>query len=82
MTYLEFAKTKPTLYGAITVNNTSKIGMFKPEWSRHSGQIDYAYYTFKGNKGKGGFTMMKAYKLFINKQLSINPQDGNPENYL
>lgn len=61
--YIDFIKDMPMLKGRIGVNGKIKYGYFKPEFNRYSNKIDYQYYTEKGNKGKGGFTMYKAYQL-------------------
>lgn len=83
MKYLEFAKKLPSpLYGQIIVNNRAKVGKFLPEWDNNNNTMFYMYYTHKGNKGSGGFTLGKAWRLFMGGQLSTNPDDGNPDNYL
>ena len=63
MTYLDFLKEKPILYGSITVNSKEKLGFFKPKFNRYSNNIEYQYYTLNGNIGKGGFTMLRAFNL-------------------
>lgn len=82
MTYTEFCKEKPILYGTIRVDGKNKIGSFKPLYNPHSNSIAYHYYTFNGNAGHGGFTLRKAYDLFSKNRLSINPEHGNPANYV
>lgn len=82
MTYSEFAKQTPILYGQINVCEKSKIGQFRPEWNRYTNSLHYQYYSFSGNKGEGGFTLIKAFKLFEGNRLSIDPENGNPKNYL
>ncbi len=82
MTYTEFCKEKPILYGTITVNGKQKIGSFKPLHNPHSNSIAYHYYTFTGNMGAGGFTLKRAYDLFSKKRLSLNPANGDPSNYV
>jgi hypothetical protein len=82
MDYIEFAKAPPILYGYMTVNGKQKIGSFKAEWNHNSNSLCYQYYSPKGNKGQGGFTLMKAFNLFAANRLSTNPADGNPDNYL
>ena len=63
MNYIEFSSQRPVLAGSITVNGRNKGGIFKAEYNRWSNSIDYAYYTEKGNKGKGGFTLKRAFAL-------------------
>ncbi len=81
-TYKDFVHSPVRLYGQITVNGKSKIGEFRPKWSRYSNQLEYAYFTPKGNKGTGGFTMAKAFQLFKDGRLTTNPEHGKPENYV
>ena len=81
-TYAEFAHKAETLYGQITVNGKSKIGQFRPTWSRYTNQLEYCYFTPQGNKGTGGFTMHRAFNLFQMGKLSNNPEHGKPENYV
>ena len=71
MNYLQFIQQKPILTGRITVNGKQKEGVFIPLWSRYSNSMVYHYHTPKGNKGSGGFTMMRAYSLLNNGILSI-----------
>jgi len=80
--FIEFAHKPMKLYGQITVNGKSKIGEFKPEWSRYSNQLEYQYYTPNGRKGTGGFTLKRAFDLFNAGRLSDNPEMGKPENYI
>lgn len=75
MTYSEFTSEKPILWGSIYVNGSPKFGMFKPEHNKHSNKICYHYYTPKGNKGTGGFTMRKAYRLFDSGKLTRSEND-------
>jgi hypothetical protein len=75
--YTEFLKKKPNLYGSISVNGKQKNGMFRPEFNPYSDAVDYHYYTAKGHKGTGGFTISKAYKLFSSGQLSTRPIKGS-----
>lgn len=82
MTYSEFANKKPVLYGQIMDNGKSKIGSFQADWQAITNSVVYFYHTHEGNKGKGGFTLMKAYQLFKAGRLSTNPEKGNPNNYL
>jgi len=80
--FLKFAKSPPILYGQITVNDKTKIGCFKPLWNKYSNQLDYAYFTPKGKKGTGGFTLKRAYDLFILGRITNNPEHGKLENYI
>ncbi len=82
MDFIQFAKEKPILYGQMTMNNKCKIGQFKAEWQHLSNSLIYNYYTHSGGKGQGGFTLRKAHALLINGRLSINPEHGNPDNYV
>ena len=82
MDFLTFAKEKPVLYGQMILNNKCKIGQFKGEYQSLSNSVIYQYYTHAGNKGQGGFSLIKAYKLFKAGRLSFNPEHGNPNNYL
>lgn len=80
--YIEFTKNPPTLYGHITINGKSKIGSFRPEWNHKINALAYCYYSPKGRKGQGGFTLWKAFVLLNNERLSTNPEMGKLENYL
>lgn len=82
MTYADFAKQTPTLYGQIVVNGSPKIGAFKPIWNRYTNSPCYRYYTPGNRPGKGGFTIKKAYRLFEANRLSVDPEYGKPEFYL
>lgn len=82
MDYITFAKEKPTLYGQIVVKNKAQIGHFKTIWDPLTNSCVYWYFTPKGRKGKGGFTLKRAYDLFKSGGLSTNPEAGKPENYL
>ena len=82
MTYPEFAKSRPVLFGQIVCNGKVKIGEFRPSWNRWSNSATYQYFTPKGKKGAGGFTLQRAFKLFSTGQLTTNPEHGKPENYL
>ena len=70
--YIDFIKDKPILKGRIGVNGKVKYGYFKPEFNRYSNNIDYQYYTPKMKKGKGGFTLYKAYCLLQRNILELN----------
>jgi hypothetical protein len=82
ITFSEFAHSPQILYGQITVNGKSKIGQFRPKWSRYTNQLEYCYFTPQGNKGTGGFTLKKAFNLFVLGRLTTNPEHGKPENYV
>lgn len=82
MDYSVFCKELPVLYGQITINGRSKVGQFKPIWSHLTNSRIYQFYTHKGHKGSGGFTLNRAYSLFLQNRLSLNPQEGNPNNYI
>ena len=71
MTYFEFAEKKPVLYGHITHNGKRKSGQFRPCWNKWSNSLCYQYFTEKGRKGAGGFTLRKAHHLFINGRLHL-----------
>jgi hypothetical protein len=80
--YNAFLSTAPILYGQIIVNDKCKIGQFRPEWGYLTNSLIYQYYTPKGRKGKGGFSAKRAYCLYSSGSLSVNPENGNPANYL
>ena len=83
ISYPEFARQKPVLYGQImSANGVSKIGSFRPVWNKWSNSMVYNYYSPQGNKGKGGFTLMRAWKMLQSGGLSVDPKYGNPETYL
>lgn len=42
----------------------------------------YAYYTERGNRGQGGFSLNAGYHLLNRGQLSLDPEKGKRENYL
>lgn len=71
MNYILFLQEKPILTGCITVNGKTKQGIFKPSWNKYSNSLEYAYYTKNGNKGAGGFTMMRAYNLMNSGCLTV-----------
>lgn len=79
MTFPEFSKTKPVLYGSINHNGKQKIGSFVPKWVGLSNSLNYI---LNGRKGNPGFTLKRAWELFEAKRLTTNPEDGKPENYL
>ena len=81
MNYIEFAKKPVRLYGAITVSGKSKIGQFRPVWNRWTNSLEYGYFTPNGRKGSGGFTLKRAYDLFLSGIITENPEHGKPENY-
>ena len=75
MNYLEFLKSPPAiLEGTITCNGKQKDGYFKPLWNHWSNSLCYQYFTPKGRKGTGGFTLQRAYNLFTNNQLTVPEQ--------
>jgi uncharacterized protein YifE (UPF0438 family) len=80
--FKDFVHKPEKLFGQITVNGKSKIGEFRPSWSKYTNQLEYSYYTPQGNKGTGGFTMKRAFVLFNAGKLSKNPEHGKPENYI
>jgi hypothetical protein len=60
------------LKGNIFVNGRNKSGIFKPEWNKYSNSVCYRYYTYKGHRGEGGFTLSRAYYYFENGTLFLN----------
>lgn len=82
MTQLEFIKSTPVLYGWIMDNGVQRIGSFRPLFNKYTNSVAYAYYTPKGNKGKGGFTIGRGFTLLEKGQLSTNPDKGDPNNYI
>lgn len=72
MTISEFMHEKPILKGNIFVNGRNKSGIFKPEWNKYSNSVCYRYYTYKGHRGEGGFTLSRAYYYFENGTLYLN----------
>jgi hypothetical protein len=72
MTISEFMHEKPILKGNIFVNGRNKSGIFKPEWNKYSNSVCYRYYTYKGHRGEGGFTLSRAYYYFENGTLFLN----------
>lgn len=82
MNYNEFMTAAPVLYGQIIVNNKCKIGQFRPQWGYLTNSLIYQYYTYKGRKGKGGFGAKRAYFLLKSNSLSVNPENGDPANYV
>ena len=71
MNYLQFIHEKPVLIGYIKVGNKIKYGMFQPKWSKYSNSIAYIYYTMKGYRGTGGFTLNRAYYLLKTGALQL-----------
>ena len=82
MNYLEFLSAKPVLFGSTMHNGKQKIGSYQPAFNRYSNRIEYQFYTEKGNKGKGGFTLKRAFDLFSSGLLSFDPESGKKENYV
>lgn len=83
MQLIDFLRTPPpVLYGQITINGVSKIGSFKPEWNQYTNTLQYRFYTEKGRKSTGGFTLKKAHSLYIANQLSVDPGMGKKSNYI
>ena len=82
MTLLDILQNKPTLYGFIMVKGSQKIGSFRPKYNKYTNTIQYAYYTEKGNKGQGGFSLNTGYHLLNRGQLSLDPKNGKRENYV
>lgn len=82
MTLLDILQNKPTLYGSIMVKGRQKIGSFRPKYNKYTNTIMYAYYTERGNRGQGGFTLNTGYHLLNRGQLSLDPEKGKRENYL
>lgn len=82
-TYLEFMRNPPQiLYGQINVNGKAKFGEFRYTFNYFSNCWIYQYYTLKGKKGTGGFTVKRALNLLIYKILSTDPEHGKVENYV
>nr|DAL97766.1 MAG TPA: hypothetical protein [Caudoviricetes sp.] len=75
MSYLSFVKERPVLYGNIVVNGVGKFGMFRSTYNPLTNKDEYQYFTLKGKKGTGGFTMDKAYSLYKNKKLTRSKDD-------
>ena len=71
----EFKKEKPALWGSIRKDGSSKFGQFKPKFNKYSNKIEYAYYTEKGNRGTGGFTINKAWDLYQKGKLRLSKND-------
>ena len=82
MTLLDILQIKPTLYGSIMVKGSQKIGSFRPIYNKYTNTIQYVYYTEKGNRGKGGFSLNVGYHLLNKGQLSLDPEKGKRENYV
>jgi hypothetical protein len=70
------------LYGTISVKGKQKIGSFRLEYNKYSDRMEYLYYTEKGHKGTGGFSMLMASLLLEQGRLSTNPEFGKSENYI
>lgn len=82
MTLLDILQNKPTLYGSIMVKGSQKIGSFRPRYNKYTNTIQYAYYTEKGNRGQGGFSLNTGYHLLNRGQLSLDTEKGKKENYV
>lgn len=82
LSYIQFIKLTPILYGQIHVNGHIKIGSFRSTWNKYTNSFQYLYFTPNGNKGSGGFTLTKAYQLYKANKLHIDPDKGHPENYI
>jgi hypothetical protein len=78
----EFARKLPILYGQIMFNGNCKIGSFRPSWNKYTNSKTYNYFTPEGNRGKGGFTLMRAWNLLKSGGLSLDPKYGHPDTYL
>lgn len=81
MTLLDLLQNKPTLYGFIMVKGSQKIGSFRPKYNKYTNTIQYAFYTEKGNRSQGGFSLAKGFNLLNRGQLSLDPEKGKVENY-
>lgn len=82
MTLLDILQNKPTLYGSIMVKGSQKIGSFIPIYNKYTNTVQYAYYTEKGNRGQGGFSLTLGFNLLSIGQLSLDPEKGKRENYI
>ena len=90
MTYLEFSQNQPALYGYVNfVNGGQKIGAYILEQSPYSGVYVYRHHVICSKNGKeylrrGNYAVSKkrAFELLLDRQLSLNPENGKKENYL
>ena len=82
MTYSEFAKTTPVLYGYMMANGKQLIGTFKPLWNKYSNSCNYFYMGKNGRKTKYGMTLTKTFNLISANRLSTDPANGDLSNYL
>lgn len=81
MTYSEFAKETPVLYGYMMANGKQLIGVFKPSWNKYTNSCNYFYMGKNGRKTKYGMTLLKTFSL-VGTRLSTDPANGDPANYL
>jgi len=70
------------LYGQMQLNGKTKIGSFHYGYNKWSNKMEYLYYTPKGNKGTGGFTIQRALQLMEQGILSTDPNYGTNEFYV
>lgn len=82
MTYSEFAKETPVLYGYMMANGKQLIGVFKPIWNKYSNTLCYFYMGKNGRKTKYGMTLIRTFSLVEMNRLSADPANGDPANYL
>lgn len=81
LSYRDFIHAPPVLYGQIIVNGHCKIGSFHVRRDKYSG-FCYCYYTERGNRGSGGFSLGKAYSLYRMGILSTDPEKGKSSTYI
>lgn len=81
LSYRDFVHDPPVLYGWIVVNGKSKVGSFRTRWDKYAG-FCYCYYTERGNRGSGGFTLGRAYDLYRSGFLSTDPEKGKSSAYI
>lgn len=81
LSFRDFARNPPVLYGQITVNGKCRIGSFRTRWDKHAG-FCYGYYTEGGRRGSGGFTLGRAYRLYCTGLLSVDPEKGKSSSYI
>lgn len=81
LSYRDFVHKPPVLYGQIVVNGRSKIGSFHTRWDKYAG-FCYCYHTERGNRGSGGFTLVRAYNLYRSGLLSTEPEKGKTSSYV
>lgn len=70
MNYVIRKSNKRTTF-ATSTRDKIKYGMFQPKWSKYSNSIAYIYYTMKGYRGTGGFTLNRAYYLLKTGALKL-----------